>query len=103
MSRQRWLFGALALVQGALVGSLPLLAPSSETLTNAILWILAGLMLAAGPALVWGRRPGRVLAVAACLAHWLAGLMLSALLVSSASYLYGVYGHHGAAASLDLP
>jgi len=89
------LFGALNVVQGALVGAIPLLASSRSPQVNWALGVTAILMVVAGPALVFGGRWGRRFAGAVCLLHWIIGLAAAALIASSASYLYGIYGHHG--------
>lgn len=89
------LFGALLVVQGLLVGAFPVLAPSRSPAINWVVAALAVLALVAGPALAFGGRLGRIVAAAVCLAHWVAGLVLALLVASSASYLYGIYGHHG--------
>ena len=89
------LFGVLNLVQGALVGAIPLLAPSREAWVN---WFLGGaavLMLIAGPSLIFGGRIGRTLAAIVCLVHGVIGTGFAALVAASASYLYGIYGRHG--------
>jgi cation transport ATPase len=88
-------FGALLVVQGLLVGAIPVLAPSRSTSINGVIAALAVAALAAGPALVLAGRPGRIAAAAVCLVHWLAGLVLAILVAASASYLYGIYGRHG--------
>lgn len=91
------LFGGLNLVQGALIGSIPLLVASREPAVN---WVLAGvaiLMLVSGPALVFAGRIGRIVAAIACLVHGLTGTIIAALVAFAASYLYGIYGRHGVA------
>ena len=89
------LFATLNLVQAAVVGALPLMAPSREGWFAWVLWGAAGLMLLAAPALVFGGRWGSRLAATACLVHFALGALLAALLVFSTSYLYTIYGHHG--------
>ncbi|MBW2277740.1 MAG: hypothetical protein JRF63_09630 [Deltaproteobacteria bacterium] len=88
-------FGALNLVQGALVGAIPLLVSSRAPHVDWALIVAAILMLVAGPGLVFGGSWGRRFAAVVCLLHWVIGLAAAALLASSASYLYGIYGHHG--------
>ena len=89
------LFGALNLVQGALVGAIPLLVSSRAPHVDWVLGVAAILMLVAGPALVLGGGWGRRFAAVVCLLHWVIGLAAAALVASSASYLYGIYGRHG--------
>jgi small-conductance mechanosensitive channel len=89
------LFGVLNIVQAALVGAIPLVAPARSGALNWALGAAAVLMLAAAPALVFGGRIGRRIAMAICLAHWVLGLAFAALIVAAASYLYGLYGHSG--------
>jgi len=96
--RKLALFGALNLVQAALVGAIPLVAPSRAGAVNWALFAVAALMVAAAPALVFGGRAGRRVALAVCLIYWLVGLALAALIVASASYLYGIYGRTGESA-----
>lgn len=91
------LFGILNVVQAAMTAAIPWFAPSRDAKVNAVLWAVAGLMLLAAPALVFGRAPGRWIAAAACLAEWLLGLALAVLLVTSASYLGTIYGWQGRA------
>lgn len=88
-------FGALNLVQGLLVGAIPVLVSSRAQQVDWALGVAAILMLVAGPALVFGGRWGRRFAAVVCLLHWVIGLAAAALIASSASYLYGIYGHHG--------
>jgi hypothetical protein len=88
-------FGVLNLVQGLLVGAIPVLVSSRAQQVDWALGVAAILMLVAGPALVFGGRWGRRFAAVACLLHWVIGLAAAALIASSASYLYGIYGHHG--------
>ncbi|HUT78050.1 MAG TPA: hypothetical protein VM285_10210 [Polyangia bacterium] len=88
-------FGALLVVQGLLVGAIPMLAPSRSATVNGAIFALSVAALVAGPALVLAGRPGRIAAAAVCLVHWLAGLVLALLVAASASYLYGIYGQHG--------
>jgi cation transport ATPase len=95
IERDTAVFGALLLLQGLLVGAIPMLAPSRSPAINGVLSALAVAALAAGPALVLAGRPGRVAAAVVCLVHFLAGLALAILVAASASYLYGIYGHHG--------
>ena len=92
------LFGALNVVQAALVGAIPFVAPARSSALNWTLGAAALLMLAAAPALVFGGRKGRRFALGVCLAYWAMGLVLAALIVASASYLYGIYGHTGVTA-----
>ncbi len=89
------LFGALNLLQGGVIGAIPLIVESREPAANWLLGAVAVLMIAAGPALVFGGRVGRIIATSACLVHGIAGTILAALVLGSASYLYGIYGHHG--------
>jgi hypothetical protein len=89
------LFGVLNLVQGALIGAIPLVVSSRSTPVDWVLALAAILMMVAGPALVLGGQWGRRFAAAVCLLHWVIGLAAAALIASSASYLYGIYGHHG--------
>jgi hypothetical protein len=93
--KRLYLFGALNLVQGALVGAIPLLVSSRAPHVDWALGVAAILMLVAGPGLVFGGSWGRKLAAAVCLLHWAIGLAAAALIASSASYLYGIYGRHG--------
>ena len=93
------LFGALNVVQAALVGAIPLVVPARSAALNWTLGAAAVLMLAAAPALVFGGRLGRSLAMAVCLAYWVLGLAFAALIVASASYLYGLYGRTGQSAA----
>ena len=89
------LFGVLNLVQGAAVGAIPVFVVSREPLVNWILGVVAVAMLLAGPAIVVGGRIGRIVAASACLINMLTGTVFAALVVGSASYLYGIYGRHG--------
>jgi hypothetical protein len=89
------LFGVLNLVQGLLVAAVPALVPSLEPAVNGILVTAAVVMWLAAPALVLGGRLGRWVAAISCLLHWLLGLGFAALVVASASYLYGIYGQLG--------
>lgn len=89
------LFGFLNLLQGALVGAIPLLVPSREPAVNWILGSAAVLMLAAGPALVFGKKIGRAAAAVVCFLHFALGIGFAGLIAASASYLYGIYGRHG--------
>jgi MFS family permease len=88
-------FAVLNLVQGGLVGLIPLFVSSREPLVNWLLGGIAVVMILAGPLLLFGRRIGRRLVVVACLLHVAAGTVFAALVASSASYLYTIYGHHG--------
>jgi cobalamin synthase len=90
-----FLFAALNVVEAALVGAVPLLAPARSDAVNWALAAAAVLMLLAAPALLFGGRWGRRFAYAVCLVYWAAGLALAALIVASASYMYGLYGHTG--------
>ncbi|MCP4602637.1 MAG: hypothetical protein GY847_19335 [Proteobacteria bacterium] len=89
------LFGILNLVQGAVIGAVPIIAESREPLVNWLLGTVAISMLIAGPALVFGGRIGRMIAALACLVHGVVGTAFATLIAGSASYLYGIYGHHG--------
>ena len=89
------LFGVLNVVQAALIGAIPLFSPARSGVLNWTLVAAAALMLAAAPALVFGGRFGRHLAMAVCLVYWVMGLVFAALIVASASYLYGLYGLYG--------
>ena len=91
-------FGALNLVQGALVGAIPLVVPSREPSINWLLGAAAITMLISGPALIFLGRIGRIVAAASCLFHGLLGTAFATLVAVSASYLYGIYGRHGHAA-----
>ena len=93
--RSNAVFGVLNLAQAALIGAVPMVAPSREPLVNWVLGAAAVVIALAGPALVFAGRPGRIYAAVACLIHWLLGTVLSALIIASASYLYGIYGRHG--------
>jgi len=93
------LYGVLNVVEAALVGAVPLVAPARSGALNWVLGAAAVLMLAAAPALVFGGNVGRRIALGVCLAYWAAGLVLAALIVASASYLYGLYGHTGQSAA----
>ena len=95
MDRRTALYAALSLFQGLLVGAIPLVTPSRSEAVNWVLGAAAVAMLLAAPALLWGGRRGRAVAAAACLLHGLVGTVLSALVLGSASYIYGIYGHHG--------
>jgi cation transport ATPase len=88
-------YGVLCIVQGLLVGAIPVLVSSRLPHVDWVLGALAIMTLVAGPALVFGGRFGRVLTGVVCLLHWLVGLVVAVLILSSASYLYGIYGHHG--------
>ena len=92
------LFGVLNLVEAAIVGAIPLVAPSRAVCVNCTIGAAAALMLVAGPALLFGGRWGRRIALAVCLAYWAIGLVLAALIVASAAYLYGLYGRFGTSA-----
>lgn len=92
------LYGALNVVEGALVGAVPLLAPSRADAVNWALFAVAALMLAAGPALAFGGAAGRRFALGVCYAYWAVGLALAALVVASAAHLYGLYGRFGTSA-----
>jgi hypothetical protein len=89
------LFGALDVLQGALVGLIPLLVPSREPAVNWILGTAAAMMIAAGPMLVFGKGPGRAVAAVVCLLYLALGAGFAAVIAASASYLYGIYGRHG--------
>jgi hypothetical protein len=93
------LFGVLNLVQGALVGAIPLVAPARSAALNWTLGAAAMLMLLAAPALVFGGGKGRRVVMAICLVYWVLGLVLAACIVAAASYLYGLYGHTGQSAA----
>jgi hypothetical protein len=92
------LFGVLNVLQGALVGAIPFVATSREALVNVVIWAAGALMILSGPLLVLAGRWGRRIAAAVCLLYWVLGLIGVGLIVASASYLFGIYGHHGAAA-----
>ena len=94
-NKQNILFGVLNLVQGLLVGALPVLVPSRADIFNWIFGAAAILMLLAGPALIFAGKWGARLAAAACLVHWIIGLATAALTFFSASCIYGIYGHQG--------
>lgn len=91
------LFVALDLLSGGVVGALPFLLPSTSAITDGVLVVLGAAMLLAGPAMMWGGRPGRWFAAGVCLAWWAAGAVLAALLAASAGYLVGIYGAMGQA------
>jgi hypothetical protein len=93
--RKAILFGVLNLVQGAAIGAIPVIVPSRDAAVNWALGTVAVAMLLAGPALVFAGRYGRVAAAAACLLHLLTGIVVAALVASSAAYLYGIYGSYG--------
>lgn len=93
------LYGVLNVVEAALVGAIPLVAPARSGALNWALGAAAVLMFAAAPALVFGGSIGRRFAFAVCLAYWAAGLVLAALIVAAASYLYGIYGNTGQSAA----
>jgi hypothetical protein len=93
------LFGVLNVIEAALVGAIPLVVPARSSALNWTLGAAAVLMLAAAPALVFGGRKGRRLAVAACLVYWVLGLVFAALIFAAASYLYGLYGRTGQSAA----
>lgn len=93
--RKLLVFCALNIVQGVLVGMIPLAFSSRVAAFNWILAVASVSMLVAGPALLLGGRYGRIFAAFACLLHGTIGTVLAALLAGSASYLYGIYGHHG--------
>jgi hypothetical protein len=92
------LFGALNLVEAAIVGAIPLAAPSRVGIVNGAIGAAALLMLVAGPALVFGGRMGRRIALGVCLAYWAIGLAFAALIVASAAHMYGMYGRFGTSA-----
>ncbi len=92
------LFGALNVVQGLMVGAIPLLVSSRIEAVNQVLALASVLMILSGPLLIFGGKWGRRLAASACLLHWLLGLVFAALSLMSASYLYGIYGRHGQSA-----
>jgi len=92
------LYGALNIVEGALVGAIPLVAPSRVGGINWAIGAAALLMIIAGPALVLGGRTGRRAALGICYLYWAIGLALAALVVASASHLYGMYGNFGTSA-----
>ncbi len=94
------LFGVLNLVQGAMVGLIPLLIPSRSESINNFLVGVAVVMLLAGPLLVFAGKWGRIYAIFACLFYWLFGLVAICVVVFSASYLYGIYGHYGQTAGI---
>jgi len=100
MERKKILFGVLNVAQGLAVGAIPFAVPSRTETVNVVLMALGGVMLVSGPLLVFAGRIGRGVAIAACLLHWLAGLLGAALVFASASYLYGIYGRHGSSAGL---
>lgn len=94
------IFGVLNIVQGLVVGLIPLVVPSRIDLVNSALMVAGGIMFLSGPLLVFAGKWGRRIAAAACLIHWIVGLTGVVLVLSSASYLYGIYGRHGASAGL---
>ena len=91
-------FGVLNVVQGLIVGAIPLLVSSRIDAVNWVLTLASALMIISGPVLIFGGKWGRRLAASACLLHWLLGLVFAALSLMSASYLYGIYGRHGQSA-----
>ncbi len=91
-------FGALNVVQGLMVGAIPLLVSSRIDAVNLVLAFASVLMIISGPVLIFGGKWGRRLAASACLFHWLLGLVFASLSLMSASYLYGIYGRHGQSA-----
>ena len=93
------LFSVLNVIEAMLVGAIPLVAPARSAALNWTLGAAAVLMLAAAPALLFGGRFGRRLAMAVCLVYWLLGLAFAALIVAAASYLYGLYGRTGQSAA----
>ena len=96
--RKLVVFGVLNVVQGLMVGAIPLLVSSRIDAVNWLLAFASILMVLSGPVLIFGGKWGRRLAASACLFHWLLGLVLAALSLMSASYLYGIYGRHGQSA-----
>ncbi len=95
MKDKKKLFAVLNVVQGLLIGSIPLIVSSRIPLVNWLIFATAALMLIAGPALLFGGQVGKKLAAVACLVHGAFGTIVVALIISAASYLYGIYGHHG--------
>jgi len=93
------LYGVLNVVEAALVGAIPLVAPARSSALNWTLGAVAALMVVAAAAILFGGRIGRRIALGVCFAYWAAGLALAALIVASASYLYGLYGHTGQSAA----
>ena len=89
------LFSVLNVLQGLIIGAIPLVVASREPMVNWLLFAIAGLMILAGPALMFGGRIGFKFAAIACLVHGAVGTVFAALIASAASYLYGIYGHHG--------
>ncbi len=94
-TKTTFIFGMLNIVQGVLVGAIPFFVPSRELFVNWLLYAAAVLMLLAGPALIALGRPGAVFATFTCLVHGIMGTVFAALIAASASYLLGIYGHHG--------
>ena len=97
-NRSKLLYGVLNIVQGALVGAIPLMVSSRIEVVNTLLMVVAGLMILAGPALFFGGTWGKRYAAGICILYWIAGLVGVSAVVFSASYLYGIYGRHGASA-----
>lgn len=89
------IFFVLNLVQAALVGAIPILVASRATWVNWVLGGAAAVMVAAAFGLILFGRWGRLAAALACLVHGLIGTSLAALVATSATYLYGIYGSFG--------
>ena len=94
------LFAGLDVVLGCMVGAFPFLVPGDSRAIDLTLAALGVLMVLAGPALVFGGRPGRLYAIGACLAYWLAGAVLVVLLATSAAWLWGIYEAMGEALAM---
>ena len=89
------LFSILNVFQGSLIGAIPLVVSSREPAVNYVLFAIAGIMILAGPALAFGGRIGFKVAAIACMIQGAVGTVFAALIASAATYLYGIYGHHG--------
>ncbi len=89
------LFSVLNIVQGVLIGAIPLVVSSRVDAVNWVLYATGALMIIAGPALLFGGRMGKRVAAVACLTHGVLGTIFTTLIVSATSYLYSIYGHHG--------
>ncbi|MBI5525171.1 MAG: hypothetical protein HY897_02475 [Deltaproteobacteria bacterium] len=95
--RTVWLFAALNLMQASVIGAIARYVPSRSPVINGVLWGAAALMLAAAAAVVIRKPWARGVAAIACIIHGAVGLGFAALVIASASYLYGIYGGHGRA------
>jgi hypothetical protein len=96
----RW-YGALDLIFATLYLYVGLVvAPSRSRAFDVALWIVCGLLLAAGAGLLLRRRWGRLLGIVASTLLLAFAAVLVVLLCVSASYLHGVYGALGRGLSI---